>query len=109
MDNPADWAKSVEAAGADLIMLTLSLTDDEGHPTSPEWAVSVVKAILSATGLPLIVVGPGQAEVDNSLIVPIAEATKGERLLLGACEDKNYRTSVATAMANDHLVKSPWM
>jgi len=33
----------------------------------------------------------------------------GERLVLGACEDKNYRTIVATAMANGHLVtaKSP--
>jgi CO dehydrogenase/acetyl-CoA synthase delta subunit len=44
------------------------------------------------------------AEIDNALLVPIAEATKGERLVLGNCEDKNYRTIVATAMANDHLV-----
>ncbi len=34
----------------------------------------------------------------------MAEAAKGERLLLGICEDKNYRTIVATAMANGHLV-----
>ena len=34
----------------------------------------------------------------------MAEATKGERLVLGICEDKNYRTIVATAMANGHLV-----
>jgi acetyl-CoA decarbonylase/synthase, CODH/ACS complex subunit delta len=38
--------------------------------------------------------------------VAVAEATKGERLLLGLCEDKNYRTIVATAMANDHLVSA---
>jgi len=36
--------------------------------------------------------------------VAVAEATKGERLALGICEDKNYRTIVATAMANGHLV-----
>ncbi|MGW8225936.1 MAG: acetyl-CoA decarbonylase/synthase complex subunit delta, partial [Anaerolineales bacterium] len=48
--------------------------------------------------------GPGQAELDNELLVAVAEATKGERLVLGICEDKNYRTIVATAMANDHLV-----
>jgi acetyl-CoA decarbonylase/synthase complex subunit delta len=59
---------------------------------------------LHATGLPLIVFGPGQAEKDNELLVPIAEAFKGERLALGVCEDKNYRTIVAAAMANDHLV-----
>ena len=34
----------------------------------------------------------------------MAEATKGERIVLGICEDKNYRTIVATAMANGHLV-----
>jgi len=38
------------------------------------------------------------------LIVPVADATKGERLVLGVCEDKNYRTIVAAAMANDHLI-----
>ena len=36
--------------------------------------------------------------------MPVAEAFKGERLALGICEDKNYRTIVATAMANGHLV-----
>ena len=25
-------------------------------------------------------------------LVPVAEATKGERIVLGICEDKNYRT-----------------
>jgi acetyl-CoA decarbonylase/synthase complex subunit delta len=40
------------------------------------------------------------------LIVPVADAFKGERLLLGLCEDKNYRTIVASAMANGHLVNA---
>jgi acetyl-CoA decarbonylase/synthase complex subunit delta len=63
-----------------------------------------VKAVLAASGLPLIVFGPGQAELDNTLLVAVSEAASGERLLLGICEDKNYRTIVATAMANGHLV-----
>jgi acetyl-CoA decarbonylase/synthase complex subunit delta len=40
------------------------------------------------------------------LIVAVAEEAKGERLLIGICEDKNYRTIVAAALANDHLVQS---
>jgi acetyl-CoA decarbonylase/synthase complex subunit delta len=80
------------------------LTNRNGEPTTPDEAVTSVKAVLAATGLPLIVFGPGQAEADNSLLVAVSEATKGERLALGICEDKNYRTIVATAMANDHLV-----
>jgi acetyl-CoA decarbonylase/synthase complex subunit delta len=100
MDDPAQWAKKAEEAGADLLVLALTLAD------SPEEAVKAVKAVLGASGLPLIVWGPGQAEKDNELLVPVAEATKGEKLVLGICEDKNYRTIVATAMANGHLVQA---
>jgi acetyl-CoA decarbonylase/synthase complex subunit delta len=103
-DDPAVWAKAAEDTGCDLIQLSFSLTDASGETTTPETAVSTVKAVLEASGLPLLVFGPGQTELDNELLVAIAEATKGERLVLGLCEDKNYRTIVATAMANDHLV-----
>lgn len=106
MDDPGDWAHAAEVAGADLIVLNLSLTLGNGQPNTPAAAVEAVRKVLAATGLPVAVFGPGQAEMDNTLIVPIAEATKGERLLLGICEDKNYRTIVAAAMANDHLVSS---
>jgi acetyl-CoA decarbonylase/synthase complex subunit delta len=98
MKDPASWAKAAEAAGADVIVLWLTLED------TPEDAVKSVKAVLGATGLPLFVYGPGQVEKDNELLVPVSEATKGERIVLGICEDKNYRTIVATAMANGHLV-----
>ena len=106
VDDPVKWAKAAEAAGADLIELTLSLTDKDGNATTPKAAVKSVKAVLAATGLPLIVFGPGQAEADNTLLVAVAEATKGERLVLGIAEDKNYRTIIATAMANGHLVNA---
>ncbi|HEC24367.1 MAG TPA: acetyl-CoA decarbonylase/synthase complex subunit delta [Chloroflexi bacterium] len=105
-NDPAAWAKAAEEAGADLIELMFSLTDAEGNPITPESAVTTVRAVLEATGLPLLVFGPGQAEVDNELLVPVAEATKGERIVLGICEDKNYRTIVAAALANDHLVSA---
>jgi acetyl-CoA decarbonylase/synthase complex subunit delta len=104
LDNPASWAKAAEQAGAELIVLALSLMDKEGNTTTADGAVAAVKAVLEATGLPLVVFGPGQAELDNSLLVAVSEAAQGERLVLGICEDKNYRTIVATAMANGHLV-----
>ena len=106
MEDPAEWARAAEAAGADLIYLVLSLTTADGEPNTPENARSTVRKVLEATGLPLAVVGPGQAEIDNELIVPVAEEAKGERLIIGVCEDKNYRTIVAAALANEHLVQS---
>jgi acetyl-CoA decarbonylase/synthase complex subunit delta len=106
VDDPAAWAKAAETAGADLIELLLSQTGPDGNPLTPAAAVAAAKAVLGATGLPLLVFGPGQADLDNELLVAVAEATKGERIVLGICEDKNYRTIVATAMANDHLVSA---
>lgn len=104
MATPGEWALAAEKAGADLIVLALSVNDENGVQTTPDKAVSVVKSVLASCGLPLIVFGPGQVDLDNQLMVPIAEATKGEKIVLGICEDKNYRTIVATAMANGHLV-----
>jgi acetyl-CoA decarbonylase/synthase complex subunit delta len=105
-DDPAAWAKAAEALGVDLILLKLNATLADGSPNSTANAKKVVRQVLHATGLPLLVFGPGQAEIDNELLVAIAEETKGERLVLGICEDKNYRTIVAAALANDHLVDS---
>jgi acetyl-CoA decarbonylase/synthase complex subunit delta len=104
VDDPAAWAKAAEAAGAGLIELMFNLNDAEGNPITADHAVATVKAVLEATGLPLLVFGPGQADVDNEILIAVAEAAKGERLVLGICEDKNYRTIVAAALANDHLV-----
>lgn len=100
MHDPAAWAKAAEQAGADVLQLTLSLED------TAEEACDALHKVLEATGLPLLVFGPGQAEKDNELLVPVATEAKGERVVLGVCEDKNYRTIVAAALANDHLVNS---
>jgi acetyl-CoA decarbonylase/synthase complex subunit delta len=105
-DDPVKWAQAAEAAGADVILLKLNATQADGSPNNAANARKVVRQVLQATGLPLGVFGPGQAELDNELIVAVAEEAKGERLLIGVCEDKNYRTIVAAAMANDHLADS---
>jgi len=104
MNDPGEWAKAAEKAGADAILLRLSLTDADGNPNTPENARAAVRKVLKATGLPLIVLGPGQVDANNELLVPVAEEAVGERLVLGLCEEKNYRTIVAAALAHNHLV-----
>ncbi|MBI3914067.1 MAG: acetyl-CoA decarbonylase/synthase complex subunit delta [Chloroflexi bacterium] len=106
VNDPVAWAKAAEAQGADLILLKLNATLADGSKNTAASARKVVRAVLNAIGLPLMVFGPGQAEMDNELLVAVAEEAKGERIVLGVCEDKNYRTIVAAAMANEQLVDS---
>lgn len=104
--DPAAWAKKAEEAGADLIVLKLRGEDADGNQSTPAQVAETVKKVLAATGLPLIILGAGQAELDNELLVAAAEAAGGERVALGMCEDKNYRTIAAAALAHNQLVVS---
>jgi len=94
------WAKAAEEAGADIVLLRFTAHDG----LTPQYARQTLRRLLQATGLPLIVFGPGQAELDNEVLVAVAEEGKGENLVLGVCEDKNYRTIVAAALAHGHIV-----
>ncbi len=98
------WAAKAEEAGADLIALSLDSAHPERGNTGAKEARATVRRVLESTTLPLIVYGPGQAEKDNEVLVAVAEEAAGERLALGNCEDKNYRTIVAAALAHHHLV-----
>jgi len=106
VNDTGKWAKAAEEAGADLIMLQLSLMRNGDQPTTVEDARAATRAVLDATGLPILVFGPGQVEADNELLVGVAEEAAGERIVLGICEEKNYRTIVAAALAHDHLVNA---
>lgn len=106
MEDPVAWAKAVQDLDVDLLLLQLSLIDAQGKETTAEEARSTVRRVLDATGLPLIVFGPGQVEKDVELLVAVAEEAAGERIVLGVCDDKNYKTIVAAALAHGHLVNA---
>lgn len=102
--DPAAWARKMVGLGADLISLKLRSTHPDQGDRSAADAVATVKSVLAAVGVPLIVYGPGVVDKDNEVLVAVAEATKGERIALANCEEKNYRTIVAAALGNGHLV-----
>ena len=109
LGDPAAWAAKAEEAGADLIALSLDSAHPERGDTGAAEARTTVRRVLEATSLPLIVYGPGQKDKDNEVLVAAAEEAKGERIALGNAEEKNYRTIVAAALANDQVIvaKSP--
>ncbi len=104
MDDPAQWAKLGVELGAELIALRLDSCHPDRGDNDAAYAVDKVKQVLAAVDVPLLVYGPGTADKDNEVLIAVAEATKGEQLALGVCEEKNYRTIVAAALGNNHVV-----
>ena len=102
-EGPAAWARKAQDVGAEIVALTLRSADPEFGNTGPAEAVQTVKQVLAAVDVPLIVYGPGIVEKDNEVLVAVADATAGEQIALGLCEGKNYRTIVATCLANGHI------
>ncbi len=100
------WARKAVTAGADLLALTLRGAHPETGNRSPEESAQVVKEVLAAVPVPLVVYGPGVPEKDNEVLVAVAEATAGERLALGLCEQNNYRTIAAACMGSGHIAIS---
>jgi acetyl-CoA decarbonylase/synthase complex subunit delta len=76
------WTKAAEESGADIILLQFSLHQD----LNAEYARQTLRRVLEA--------------------VAVAEEGEGENLVLGVCEDKNYRTIVAAALGHGHIVDS---
>lgn len=110
LTSPGKWAqKCVEEYGADLIYLKLDGADPEGANRSVDDCVATVKEVLQAVGVPLIVVGCGQAEKDHDVLTAVAEAASGENLLLGNAEQDNYKSLTAACMVHKHniIARSP--
>lgn len=110
LTNPAAWAqKCVEEYNADLIYVKLIGANPEGENRSPEDCARIVKDVLSAVGVPLIVVGCEDPEKDNEVMAAVAEAAAGENLLIGLAEQDNYKSITAAAMVHKHnvIARSP--
>lgn len=108
--DPVAWAKkSVEEYGADLIYLVLSGADPDGANRSADECVQTVKDVLNAVGVPLIVIGCGDEEKDNEVLVKVAEETTGENLLIGVAEQEKYKSLTAACMVHKHniIARSP--
>lgn len=107
--NPADWAKKAAQYGADILALRLRSAHPEQGNTGAAEAKKTVEKILSAVDLPLIVLGPEVAEKDNEVLLAVSELARGQRIAIGDCIDKNYRTIAASCLANGHvaIAKTP--
>jgi acetyl-CoA decarbonylase/synthase complex subunit delta len=100
--DPAAWAAKVKQLGADLVNLRLVSTHPDEGDRSPDEAAATVRAVLEACDLPLIIWGCDVPEKDQKVMPKVAEAAQGERCLLGAVTEDEYRTLTAAAQAYGH-------
>ena len=109
MASPAEWAKKAVEFGADLVCVRFAGAHPDGANRSPSDCAAVTKEVLQAVGVPLILWGCGVDEKDNRILPAVSAAAKGENCLLGTAREKNYRTVVATCLADGHklIAESP--
>jgi len=101
--DPGTWAKKAAEFGAEIICLRLTSAHPESGNTGAAGAKATVDKVLAATDLPLIVLGPGVAEKDNEVLMAASETAKGQRIALGNCEEKNYKTAAAVCISDGHI------
>jgi acetyl-CoA decarbonylase/synthase, CODH/ACS complex subunit delta len=102
VNDPASWAKKCVEYGADLICLKLDgIHPDKGNKSAGD-AVNTVKSILGAVGIPLIIWGCENDEKDHEVMPKVSQAAAGERCLLGAATQDNYKTITAVCLADGH-------
>ncbi|MBI2854410.1 MAG: acetyl-CoA decarbonylase/synthase complex subunit delta [Chloroflexi bacterium] len=109
LKNPGAWAKKAAEFGADLLYIRLASAHPEASNTGAAQAKKSASEVLSAVDLPVIFVGPDVAEKDNEVLVAVSDVAKGQRVGLGNCVEKNYKTIAATCMADGHvaIAKTP--
>jgi acetyl-CoA decarbonylase/synthase complex subunit delta len=104
IDDVSAWAGAAETRyGADVVRLYLTSTRERNFSDTAAIA-KTIDAVLSATGLPLVIEGSNEPAIDSDVFRSCGEAGEGERLLLGTAEAARYRSIAAAALAYNHSV-----
>jgi acetyl-CoA decarbonylase/synthase complex subunit delta len=76
---------------------------------SPEEEARLIQKILKSVRVPLVILGCGDEAKDNLILPACSEAAKQERCLIGPATQDNYKTLVASALADGHniIAESP--
>jgi len=109
LKDPVKWAKKAAECNPDMLCIKFLGTHPEMGDRSADEAASILKGILDAVKLPLIVWGCGVEDKDNIVLPKLSQTAKGENCLFGTIKEKNYRTLVASCLADGHkiLAESP--
>ena len=105
LNDPFAWAdKCVNEFKAQLLCVRMQGTHPDSGNKSPKEAAKFISELLSKVKVPLIIIGSGDDTKDNLILPACSEAAKGERCLIGCAVQDNYKTLVASALADGHYI-----
>ncbi len=104
LNDPAGWAAKAVELGADLIALKLRSCHPDTGDRGAEDAAKTVEPRPRRRRRAAHRLRPRQGREGQRGAGRRGRGDRGEQLALGLCEEKNYRTIVAAALGNGHLV-----
>jgi acetyl-CoA decarbonylase/synthase complex subunit delta len=105
INDPFSWAEiCINEYKAQLLCLKMQGTHPDFGNRSPQEAANFVSKLLSKVKAPLIIIGSGDNTKDNLIMPACSEAAKGERCLMGCAVQDNYKTLVASVLADGHSI-----
>jgi len=105
LNDPFDWAnKCVSEFNAQLLCVKMQGTHPDFGNKTPKDAAKFISTLLSKVKVPLIIIGSGDDAKDNLILPACSEAAKAERCLIGCAVQDNYKTLVASALADGHQI-----
>ncbi len=105
LNDPFTWAdKCVNEYKAQLLCLRMQGTHPDFGDRGAQEAAKFVSTLLSKVKVPLVIIGSGDDAKDNLIMPACSEAAKTERCLLGCAVQDNYKTLVASVLADGHSI-----
>ncbi|MDP3041360.1 MAG: acetyl-CoA decarbonylase/synthase complex subunit delta [Candidatus Omnitrophota bacterium] len=105
INDPLAWAeKCVNEFKAELLCVKMQGTHPDFGNKTPESAAKFISLLLNKVKVPLIITGSGDDAKDNLILPACSEAARGQRCLLGCAVQDNYKTLVASVLADGHSI-----
>ena len=105
LNDPFAWAdKCVNEYKAQTLCLRMQGTHPDSGDKGALEAARFVSTLLKKVKVPLVIMGSGDDAKDNLILPACSEAAKGERCLIGCAVQDNYKTLVASVLADGHSI-----
>lgn len=105
INDPFAWAdKCVNEYQAQLLCLKMQGTHPDFGNKGEHEAAKFISTLLNKIKIPLVIIGSGDDAKDNLIMPACSQAAKGERCLIGCAVQDNYKTLVASTLADGHSI-----